>query len=184
MSNARLRRRYRNAPWYPFRDDAGLVAVDLGKRKVGVAVFDDTGVLRAAQTIHTQRDTRDWDPWLTADAVLDYAQDWAVGLSLEVDWVCEWPELRANDRHRHHNITALQQVGILIERSVPWAERYRPSEWKRSVGKSLHHERLKEALGWEDYELDVWSGLGHDARDAVGIGLFALGRTDVLGRAQ
>lgn len=181
--NARLNRRYREAPWYKYTDGAGLVAIDLGKRKVGVAVFDELGVLRAAQTVYTQRNTQEWDPWITADAVQDTVTEYlvALGLTMPFDWVCEWPELREKDRRNHHNITALQQVGIYIERSQPWKERYRPSEWKRQVAKDLHHQRLKDAL--DDGEAEIWAALGHDARDAVGIGLFAMGRVDAIGRS-
>lgn len=180
--SARLSRRYREAPWYQYTPQAGLVSIDLGKRKVGIAVFDDLGTLCAAQTVHTQRDTKEWDPWITADAVLDTVTEHIVlaGLTTPFDWVCEWPELREKDRNNHHNITALQQVGIYIERSQPWRERYRPSEWKRQVAKELHHRRLKECLS--EMELDIWTSLGHDARDAVGIGLFAMGRVDSIGR--
>lgn len=184
MSNARLNRKYRTAPWYKYDEYSGLCSVDLGKRKVGVALFCDIGVLRAAKTIHTQADTSSWDPIITADAVFDYVdKEPSLDPDIPVDWVCEWPAPRKNDRARHHNITALQAVGdeLEVRHPVTWAEKYKPFEWKRNVDKVLHHSRIAEALS--PGELFIWSKLGHDARDAVGIGLFALGRVDYIGRA-
>ena len=179
MSCARLRRRYRRAPWYKPTPDAGLVAVDLGKRKVGVAVFDAHKRLVAARTIHTQRGQQEWDPHITAEAVLAFTDN---NVDAQADWVCEYPHLRHNDRDNHHNITPLQRVGDILAEAGGWAEKYRPSEWKRQVHKELHHRRIRAALSTP--EQGVWDALGHDARDAVGIGLFALGRIDHIGRPR
>ncbi len=182
MSNARLRRRYRTAPWYKQRPGYGLVAVDLGKRKVGVALFDRDGSLLAAKTIHTQKRTDDWSPLVTASAVQGFVLD--VAPQPELQWVCEYPELRGPaDRGNYHNIAPLQHVGDLLHGWYGWAEKYRPAEWKRHVKKELHHRRIGEALTASERELIAWGRLGHDARDAVGIGLFALGRIDHIGRA-
>ena len=178
MSNARLRRRYRHPPWYSWREDHCLVAVDLGKRKVGVALFGEDGVLIQAKTIHTQRGTPDWNPHTTADAVLAWVCENA---PLKEDWVCEWPAIRPKDKNAS-DVRTLLQVGNSLEQEVgKWREKFVPSEWKRNVGKDLHHQRLRAALDPEEQEM--WDRLGHDARDAVGIGLFALGRTDCIGRA-
>jgi len=188
MSNARLRRRYRRAPWYKQRPDHGLVAVDLGKRKVGVALFTPEGVLSHAQTVHTQRGVEDWNPQTTAWAiqgvmVKQFVMGGGVPLGVRWDWVCEYPEQRGvSDRGNYHNIAPLQHVGDLLHGSVGWAEKYRPAEWKRHVKKELHHRRIGEALTASEREAVVWGSLGHDARDAVGIGLFALGRIDHIGR--
>jgi len=177
VSCARLRRRYRHAPWYRCAG-VGLVAVDLGKRKVGVAAFDQDARLARARTIYSQVTESDhlWDAQTTANVILDYIVDDEIP-----DWVCEYPQLRHNDRANHHNITALQLVGDVLGREIPrgWAERYKPSEWKRSVAKKLHHSRVEKAL--EDDERAIWNLCGHDARDAIAIGLFALGRTNALG---
>ena len=181
MSNARLRRRYRRAPWYKQRPDHGLVAVDLGKRKVGVALFLPDGTLVQAKTVHTQRGVEDWDPRTTAKAIQAVLYDPVACWNW--DWVCEYPELRgAADRGNYHNIAPLQHVGDLLHGWFGWAEKYRPAEWKRHVKKDLHHRRIGEALTPEEREDIGWSSLGHDAKDAVGIGLFALGRIDHIGR--
>lgn len=179
MSNARLRRRYRHAPWYK-AEGRGLFALDLGKRKVGLACFTPEGVLFHATTIHTQRDTSAWDPHITAETI--FAATSKTRWATEADWVCEYPELRNNDRKNHHNIRPLQRVGNIVGTHLPngWAEKYRPAEWKRNVDKVLHHRRINEALS--SPERVIYTKLNHDGRDAVGIGLFALGRIDHIGR--
>jgi len=56
---------------------------------------------------------------------------------------------------------------------------YLPREWKGQVPKLIHHNRLQRHL--TPIELATWSNADHNARDAVGIGLFDLGRCRVGG---
>lgn len=178
MSSARLRRRYRHPPWYPWRDAAGLVAMDLGKRKVGVAVFDADGTLTRAATVHSKAKGA-WTPWRTCDRVAERLLQWGVDV-LQADVVCEMPRLRGMEMNK--DIDSLIRVGGVMPEVLgrPWDEKYAPSEWKKQVEKGLHHRRIRESL--TDDEASVWDGQGHDARDAIGIGLFALGRIDSVGR--
>ncbi len=182
--SARLRRKFRHPPWFRWTSEGhGLVAVDLGKRKVGVAVFSADGELARAKTVHTQRGKAKWDPWVTSEAVAAYVYETVDYDPTKLDWVCEWPEIRPGERKNTHNIRTLQQVGSRLMRLLDlpgWAAQYNPFEWKRNVDKKLHHTRIFSAL--YPAELSIWATLGHDARDAVGIGLFALGRIDNIGR--
>lgn len=60
---------------------------------------------------------------------------------------------------------------------------YEPWEWKGSVAKNVHHSRLWAVLGPEEKAIVHEAALGmapskrHNLMDAIGIGLFALGRT-------
>lgn len=60
---------------------------------------------------------------------------------------------------------------------------YEPWEWKGSVAKNVHHQRLWGHLGPHEKELVAKTAEGmapskrHNMMDAIGIGLFALGRT-------
>lgn len=153
-----------------------LVAVDLGKRKVGAAVFwvdpanDVTLLVRAATVLE------DDGPHAMATAIYDVAPDEDVS-EAGVYWVCEWPMKYADKRKYHEAIEDLHAVGDAMGMLIRgWDERYRPGEWKGNVPKRAHHKRLSRAL--RDEERAVAPNANeHDAWDAIGIGLFALART-------
>lgn len=56
-----------------------------------------------------------------------------------------------------------------------------PRSWKGSVKKTIHHERCARALTAAERAAVVWDVLGLDARDAVCLGLFGLGRVAIGG---
>ena len=164
-------RRYRlRDPKYTPPDAAHqLVAVDLGKRKVGVAVFDvavdGKATLTKACTVKC-----DDGPEAMALAIFAAAPDKAY-------WVAEWPMKYKDKRLYHEAIEDLQAVGDALERLIlGWDEKYRPGEWKGNVPKPAHHRRIRKAL--TENELAIMPELTeHDAWDAAGIGLFATVRT-------
>ena len=145
-----------------------LVAVDLGKRKVGVAVFwveDGQATLAKACTVLC-----DGGPEAMALAVLAVAPR-------DAHWVAEWP-MKYKDKSLYHDaIESLHAVGEAIDKRIGgWDEKYRPGEWKGNVPKGPHHKRIARAL--TDEELALMPGAEeHDAWDAAGIGLFAVART-------
>jgi hypothetical protein len=147
-----------------------LVAIDLGKRKAGVAVFRvepdrDYSVMVACATVTSNK---------LAQAVVDYVQ---IDDDLPVRWVCEWPMKYDDKRLYHEAIEDLQAVGNALEDLVGgWSDKYRPGEWKGHVPKRVHHRRVNKAL--RPAELALMPAVAeHDAWDAAGIGLFALART-------
>lgn len=148
-----------------------LVAVDLGKRKVGVSVFwVEAGVstLVKAVTVLCDGGPLAMARVAVAAADVDGADDY---------WVCEWPMKYKDKRLYHEAIEDLHAVGDAIDRCIlGWDEKYRPGEWKGNVPKPPHHRRIKKALTEE--ELAVMPPTReHDAWDAAGIGLFATART-------
>lgn len=147
-----------------------LVAVDLGKRKVGVAAFFVNGfndaALVSAATVSGPN---------VAHLVRDYAHD--LYGEAPVLWVCEWPLKYGDKRKYHSDIASLHAVGDTLDGLVDgWDEKYLPGQWKGHVPKRAHHVRLRRALTQD--ELDLAPPLEeHDAWDAIGIGLFATART-------
>lgn len=161
-----------------------LLAVDLGMHKVGVAVgyVDGKGVayLRSADTLqHPKR--REASPREVAQMVVDWA--------LQEGWeprdpvVAEWPMKYENKREVHEDIEALQEVGEALSGLVGGlAKHWRPAQWKGNVPKAAHHKRLWAALTPEARKLVAtkfgkWANVGHDAKDAIGIWMFAVGWT-------
>jgi hypothetical protein len=178
-----------------------LVAVDLGKRKVGVALGvlrpDKTSTLLAAFTVEVPL-ALPAPPDVTAKYVRAFVDAaWEVlavpGLAApkasQDRWVCEWPVLYANKPKYHEDIKALQAVGDAIR--PKWARKLPPAKWKGNVPKEAHHARLARFVTTDEMTSILavneqvfghppeWftSDAAHDARDAMGIWLFDAGRT-------
>lgn len=157
------------------RGHYALWAVDLGKRKLGCAVFlvdDDPrqGRLLWARTVRSKARVAGGVA-LSIEKVL--WQHTPVGV--DVRKVCEWPRKYRTARIYHKDIDSLLDVGRALG---PWFARLSPHAWKGNVPKAVHHRRVRAALAVE--ELSAAPALvpaTHDAWDAIGIGLFALGRT-------
>lgn len=149
-----------------------LVAVDLGKRKVGVA-WGTPERLLGAVTVHCSR-----GPEAMAEAIHSRLRAGLPNTAhYELMWVCEWPLKYDRLRRTHENITELHKVGdALARRFGSWDEKYNPGEWKGNVPKRAHHDRVAAALTTEELAL-MPSREEHDAWDAAAIYLFAVGRT-------
>lgn len=148
-----------------------IVAVDLGKRKVGVA-WGTPERLLAAATVRCSR-----GPEAMAQAIYSRLQaEMPRGAACELVWVCEWPLKYDHLRRSHENIDELHRVGDAMARAHPWSERYNPGEWKGNVPKQAHHDRVAAALTEEELAV-MPSREEHDAWDAAAIYLFAAGRT-------
>lgn len=153
-----------------FDGTGSLLAVDPGAHKIGLALFNSAGQLVAAGTVDSIVDEK------AVEAVLQ----WLGGRSPSLK-VCELPRKRPGKRRYHKDIDRL----LLFLRSCPWRwdARFYPEEWKSSMPKGAHHKRIHAALTPAELEVMPPLGSGHDTWDAVGIGLFALGRTDKGGNA-
>tara|TARA_R110000765_G_scaffold423824_1_gene533294 strand:- start:1095 stop:1616 length:522 start_codon:yes stop_codon:yes gene_type:complete len=153
------------------RYDHHLIAIDLGKRKVGVAwgsVIEGVAELHGAATVNCNG-----GPEAMAERVVDLLIE---NTKAPRYWVCEWPKKYRHLIARHENIEELHQVGYALARCHPWDEMYLPGDWKGNVPKAPHHKRVGRALDQE--ELNKMPPLReHDAWDAAGIWLYAAGRT-------
>ena len=174
-----------------------LVSFDLGKRKVGVAVFlcnEANARLIGAEVVQVEGD---WSPDKMAIEVHKSLSPMMSQAFIPAVLVCEWPKKYATARKFHKDLDSLYDVGHAVVRmlSGTWAETYTPSEWKGNVPKKAHRRRLKRELNMEEMvtlrnhvaqtleitkeEADDYleSEVSHDLWDAVGIGLFATART-------
>lgn len=169
-------------------------AVDLGKRRPGVAsalVQGGRSMVFSADTVELGGEV--WTPRTMAGQI-----DRHVGIStLPEVWVCEWPQKYPTKRKYHENLEELHAVGSALAqvRGFSWAKMWLPAQWKGNVPKRAHHRRAGAALREDEWALlegslvarrrpEGWlqSEAAHDARDALGILLFALGRVDRGGR--
>lgn len=177
----RLSRKYgTEGPCYRARPGLPLVFVDLGKRKVGWAVFID-GELAHCGTTSLKRGVA-FGPDVMALLVVETVMR-ATGIrnARKLDWVCEWPHVRQGFRVAKEDVEALQAVGKALGRKVGgWKEKYRPHEWKGTIPKRVHRRRGRELLS-EEEGLLLPPDSEHDTWDGILGGLFALGRCGVGG---
>ena len=87
----------------------------------------------------------------------------------------EIPQKYRSARLYHRDLDRLSRFADL---TGPWALQVYPREWKGGVGsthttKEPHHKRIRAALCSTEPPV---TDLGPDAMDAIGIGLYALGR--------
>lgn len=101
--------------------------------------------------------------------------------------VIELPEYRPSQRDRRVDpndlITLAVRVGKLAARAEARGlvvELVRPTRWKGSVPKRIHHQRIGRALTVEEHAVlngvRVADSLRHNVLDAIGIGLWKIGR--------
>ncbi len=102
--------------------------------------------------------------------------------------VCEWPQVYRQGRSRGDPADLLPMAGIALGVSVGLATgptAPTPAEWTGQLKKSTTGDPLaspRRAHPWSRLSEDERACvvLSHDALDAVGIGLWALGRLDPI----
>jgi hypothetical protein len=139
-----------------------LLAIDPGK-VTGLALFRE-GVLAACNATDGDRIWSTWDGPGKGP------------ISIPVDRVViERPAMRGTDgRNRINDLIAL---AIRVGRAAgPWGASVtwvRPEQWKRQLPKELAARRFLALLSAQERELVPPD---HNVQDAVGLGLYALGR--------
>ena len=133
-----------------------LVAIDPGK-STGWAAFDAVKALYACGHTDGDRPVFPWQRGVVETLVIEIPHTGPSKATVEDLLVLAF---------RAGLVAGI--IGATQTRTV------RPQEWKGSVPKRIHHERVK-ALLWAP-ELALLAGHPHDTIDAIGLGLWALGR--------
>lgn len=137
-----------------------LIAVDPGKR-TGIAVFGGTDDRELGAAYAVDGDT--WEPdqtWWGADVVAELPTHYSQSL---VD-----PNDLIKLAYRLGRV-----VGCLRPRAVRLVE---PRTWKKNVPKPIHHKRISRELQPRELLGAPKLGANPDAWDAIGLGLWHLGR--------
>jgi hypothetical protein len=157
-----------------------LVTVDTGKRKAGLALWrvtgDDAQLLDAELVVVKGR----WAAARMAVALLATAQGLIEGRAAAeapVIWMVEKPRKLKNMQAAHKDLDALLAV---LEDLAPRVKAATgrvpkpvwPSKWKGQVPKAAHHPRITRELRPGEPTSEQ-----KDVLDAIGIGLWATGRT-------
>ena len=157
-----------------------LVAIDPGKKCLGWAGFRRERLVKAAAPKCVER----VGPWIVAAQL---TMDIEIGCAAAV--VLECMHWRPNDSSSQPNdLLDVQLVGALVAASLGVVVGvYKASEWKGNTPKKIHHPRISAALYTHEIgilrEALTCTPKAHhkEILDAIGIGLFHLGRIDKRG---
>lgn len=151
------------------------IAVDPGIRGCGIAVFQDKSLRRAA---YVENDVSGSGLAWTVDGMQSAVLDW-ISNELEPEaqkyWIAECPQIYQGGKQKGdpNDLIAL----ALVIGGLPCARYYKPSEWKGQVPKDITLKRIKAKLFSEELKtIDLAGAKSHNIFDAIGIGLFHLGR--------
>ncbi len=142
-----------------------LVCIDPGKWRCGFAVFNAGVLVDVAELSSTT-------------AIVGPALAVAMRAPWHARYLAEEPQTYEGHRDRDEDLETLRDMLREVERlSCARIRRIRPWGWKGNVPKAVHHARLIEALAASERALVEALPRNRDALDAVGLGLWHLGRT-------
>ena len=146
-----------------------LFTMDPGAVKLGLACFT-SGTLTSASTLSAPEDEL---PYVS----VAWIQQTAAGRGF--DFVTERMHKRPAQSLFDEDLDRVESCRLAIPRILGrqgFSRTYQPMMWKGNANKEMHQKRTATVLS-ED-EKRIWDTLGHDAKDAVAIGLFHLGRIE------
>lgn len=184
-----------------------LVALDPGVWAMGWAVFRDRVLVAAGCSKVPRNKTRGpasiaAEHANTISASIYEARGLGRGWGLDVghhgvaglvDIVCEHMCTRGPEApQRPDDLIMVEAVGCLTAARLGHVSRLYPaSEWKGSIPKDVHHPRIRAALGPVDEIVIATFAAAQAGKtnvkevwDAIGIGLFSLGRIDSKGEKR
>ncbi len=160
-----------------------LLAIDPGINTSGVALFKDGTLIEADIIKCVSKDDIACRSLAMSGAIVM----WLHRLVVLPDWlVMEWPQIYPKMKGDPNDLPHLAAIGLGVagmltvlnskyESHLKIAS-YKPREWKGQIPKgSVYDSRIANKL--EGDELEIWRETkDHNAKDAIGLGLKALGR--------
>lgn len=165
-----------------------LTTVDVGKWRCGLGLWDLNracpGGLRANFLIGAA-EVSAGEGWAPPSPVYGTAIACVMWAPYGTRWVAETPQSYPGKQGREGDLDALRGVLDEIERLTgDRVKRLRPWKWKGNVPKAIHQQRVMEALYEQEAAIVKALPRTRDALDAVGLGLYYLGRTGRGGAPQ
>lgn len=164
----------------------GLISIDPGVRRCGVALFVDERLVRAGLVSLTAAAAEEGDAEC-CNALAGAVTGFPGRIPYLTDIVVEFPKVypAAQQKGDQNDLLRLAAVaGACMTRVTVFGERrfVFPREWKGTIDPDAFIERrIKPALAAEEHariELPSAKSLSHNVYDAIGIGLWALGRLE------
>lgn len=166
-----------------------LLAIDPSIRSSGVALFEG-GCLRASNVIKLS--TRG-DAGARCMRMANEILIWTASHELECPrtLVLEWPQIYRSVKSKGdpNDLIGLAGVSMAVagllhyslmsnDEKVLEIKTFKPSEWIGQTPKSARVERLRGRFSEKELHIFNSTRSSHDAVDAMGIGMFSLGRFD------
>lgn len=154
-----------------------ILAIDPGVHHHGLALFKEQrlihcGLVRGPAGPPTRRHV---PLAVAAGGLAGRTAEWLDGWGARV--VAELPQDRGQDRVPPADLIALSVVlGWTLGALAGQATLISPADWKGSTPKAKHQPRIIAALSAEEAALIPSGALAHNVIDAIGIGLWAVGR--------
>lgn len=142
-----------------------LLAIDPGTKKLGWAFFASGMLVRCG----TSR--------VTGTCLGDLAARHAANLPSALEGICELMTVYAGASQKgdQNDLVRVATVGAqVVAIKTDMARFVEPRTWKGQVPKGIHHDRIREKL--KDVEKMVAKNAAMDTMDAIGLGLYHLGR--------
>lgn len=155
-----------------------LVSFDPGLREAGLAVFDGGRLVRAGLLRNPEQSKRGAGAWYSMAIKAKAFVQWDLLLLVDV-FVTEEMVVRkggaySSDLLQLNGVAGM--VGGILDPMEAYS--YTPEQWKKQVPKSIHNRRTLAKLSPQERLniLDCPDHLMHNIIDAVGLGLFHIGR--------
>lgn len=143
-----------------------LIALDPAKRRCGLAIYHGTELVRGC-TLYAQTTFR------VASLVRQEIDNYATNPRAVV--LVELPKTYDDQRAKDPNLAGLHELIDIIDNALPNAVlATHPSEWKGGVPKDICARRIRSVLS--NTEIGAMSDMSEDTYDAIGLGLWYLGR--------
>lgn len=158
-----------------------ILAVDPGLRGCGFAHFVDGELKHAAYVVSPERTARGGRAWAAmAGEIAKCALEW---IQPDTTLVVEYPVQYERSGGARDDISELTGVCGAIVGALTWCHggigiyTPRPADWKGQTPKVVHQKRIWSKLSDDEACRVVDDGaMTHNTVDAVGIGLWYLGR--------
>lgn len=157
-----------------------LIAIDPGKRVCGVSVWGcepRRTILLYACSIRPQGGLSSL-PAQVEDLLMEYLEGFE---DAPPKFIFEVPQYYMKKRATFRGVDALFDVlDCFHKHGIPVKDYVYPNQWKGNVPKKIHQRRIARALTTTELGNTDPAGT-HDMWDAIGIGLYATGRTSRAG---
>ena len=154
-----------------------LLSVDPGLRDIAIARFDNKTLAQTYYVSNPEKKARGPKAWL---ALLSAVIKEIPKPSLDLTIVFETMDVYATGKARSSDLLELVGVeGVFFGFYAPLGcYHYLPKEWKGQVPKPIHNKRVEKTLNPKERTkiLGLPASTRHNVIDAVGIGLYHLGR--------